>query len=212
MPTPVSTEEVARKLKLAYQYPKEDHTARTLDSVQSLLSLMGKDHNQTNVLREAAALVAKNLRIREVAVGLRGVDGMYRFEILVGYRPEAEAAHKKLAYRAEDFGDSSVYKGISISRLTKIYFSEDDAYMESEQDTYNRPMLLKARRMADDEAMEGDYVSTHILSPSGDFLGWIETGGTTGWKLPDAAAMKWIELVASILGLFLATRATRDHR
>jgi len=207
----VSREEVARKLKLSYHYPQEDLTARTLDSVQSLLTAMGKDHHPSNILREAAGLIAKHLRIREVGIGLRGLDGTYKFEVFVGYRPEAEAANRRLVYHAEDFGDSSVYKGVAISRLTKAYFAEDDPYVKSEEDTYNRPMLLKGKRMAEDEAIEGDYFSTHILSPHGDFLGWIETGGTTGWKLPDASAIKWIELVASILGLYLSTRAPQDH-
>jgi hypothetical protein len=122
-------------------------------------------------------------------------------------------ATKRLVFRAQDFGESSAYKGVPISRLTKAYFAEDDP--NSGEDTYNRPMLLKRKRMADDEAIEGDYFSTDISSPGGDFLGWIETGGTTAWKLLDAPTIKWIELVASILGLYLATgalRATDERR
>jgi len=209
LPGPVSKEEAARKLKLAYHYPQEDQTARTLDSIQSLLSVMSKDHGSTAVLKEAAGLISKHLRIREVAIGLRNPDGMYRFEVFVGYRPEAEAANRKLVYRVQDFGDSSVYKGESISRLTRAYFAEDDPYVKSEEDTYNRPMLLKGKRLADDETVEGDYFSTIISSPNGDLLGWIEIGGTTAGRLPEASAIKWIELVASILGLYFAAGAPR---
>ncbi len=203
---PVSKDEVARKLKLTYQFPQDDHIARTLDSVQSLFTAVGRGQGTAEVLKEAAGLISKNLRIREVALGLRGPDGLYRLEAFVGYRPETEAANRKLVYRIEDFGDSEIYKGVPISRLTTAYFAEDDPYPKSEEDTFNRPILLRGKRMTEDECIEGDYFSTKICAPNGDLLGWIDIGATTACKLPDATCLKWIELVASILGLLLANR------
>lgn len=207
MSNPVSRDDIIRKLKLEYQYPQEDQTARTLDAIRSLFTVWGKDRQVLGVLQEAANLISKHLRIREIGMGLRGPDGLYRLEVFVGYRPETEAANRKLVYRLEDFGDSDVYRGVWISKLTKAYFAEDDPYAKSEEDTFNRPMLLKARRMAEDDTIEGDYFCTNVNGPEGDLLGWIEISGTTAWKLPNAQMVKWIELVACVLGGFLSSSA-----
>ncbi len=205
MSSPVSKEDIVRKLKLDYQYPQEDHASRVLDATRNLFSDWGKTRNVHAILKETANLISKNLRIREVGIGLRGPDGLFRFQEFVGYRPEAEAANRKLVFKEADFVNSDIYRGVAISKLTKVYFAEDDPYDKDQEETYNRPMLLKGKRMALDESIEGDYISTNINSPEGVMLGWIETSGTNAWRLPNAQSIKWIELVASIIGQFLAS-------
>ena len=202
--TPVRKEDIVRKLKLEYQYPQEDQTSRALDAVRALFAVWGKSKDAHTILREAANLISKHLRIREVGVGMKGPDGLFRLAEFVGYRPEAEAANRKLVYTDADFVNSDVYKGVQISNLTTMYFSEDNPYDKDQEETYNRPMLLKGRRMALDESIEGDYLSTNIVSPDGVMLGWIEISGTTAWRLPDAQCIKWIELTASVLGQLLS--------
>jgi hypothetical protein len=205
-------EDIVRKLRLEYQYPQEDPTSRALDSVRTLFLDWGRSRDTHAILREAASLISKNLRIREVGMGLMGPDGLFRFVEFVGYRPEAETANRKLVFKEADFVDSSVYKGVTISKLTTAYFAEDDPYDKDQEETYNRPMLLKGKRMAMDESIEGDYLSTNIVSPDGVMLGWIEISGTTAWRLPDAQSIKWIELVASVLGQFLSSSGAAQGR
>ena len=209
---PVSKEEIARKLRLDYQFANEDHTARVLDSIRILINGWGKDRNQPAILNDVAILVSKNFRIKEVAIGLRGSDGLYRMVAFVGYRPDTESANRRLVFKDVDFGESAVYVGASISPLTRAYFSEDNPYTNNEEGTYNRPALLKSKRTRMDESIEGDYFDTKICAPDGTMLGWIEYSGTTTWKLPDARSIKWIELLASILGGFLSSGGVQEHK
>lgn len=203
--TLVSKEEVARKIRLDYLSSQQDPTARVLDAIGTLFSTWRKDRSHTAILKEAANLLSKYFRIKEVAIGVRDSDRLYRMVAFVGYRPETEAANRKLAYTEADFGESDVYRGIPISPLTRAYFSEDSPYADSEEATFNRPIMLKGNRRAMDESIEGDYFDTIICDQDGAMLGWIEYGGTTAGKLPDVQSIKWIELIASTLGQFMSS-------
>ncbi len=204
MSGPVAKEEIARKLKLDYQFCQEDPTARVLDALKNLFTKWGKKEDRSVILTEAANILYRHFKIREIGVGLRDPDGLFRMNVFVGYRDDAITANRKLAYSEADFGESGVYKGTLISNLTKAYLAEDNPYANGEQGTYNRPMLLKGRRMAVDESIEGDYFDTRICAPDGKLLGWIEYSGTTAGRLPNATSIKWIELEASIIGSYLS--------
>jgi hypothetical protein len=205
MPIPVSREEVARKLKLDYQSSEKNHTAIVMDAIGSLFSTWSKDQSYLAILKEAAKLISMCFGIKEVGIGVRGLDRLYRMVVFYGYRPETEDANRKLVYTEADFRDSDVYKGISISPLTRAYFSEDSPYANIEEATFNRPKMLKGTRKATEESIEGDYFDTVIRDSGGAMLGWIEYGGTTVGKLPDVQSIKWIELIASILGQFMSS-------
>jgi len=208
----VNKDDIVRRLRLEYQYPQED-SARTLDALQSLFdSIMKGRASGHDLLRDAANLISKHLKLSEVGIGLRGHDKLYRFEVLVGEKPETELANMNLVFRPEDFEESKTYKGSSISRLTRAYFAEDNPYAPREEATYNRPMLLKGRRAALDQTIEGDYFITKICGPNNDLLGWIEVSGSTTQKLPDARTVKWMELVASILGLLIISGVVSSKR
>jgi hypothetical protein len=208
----ISGDEIVRRLKLEYQYPRED-SARILDAFRPLFdSIMKGRASSHDSLREAANLISKHLRMREVGIGLRGHDRLYRFEILVGERPETELANMELVFRPEDFEESKTYKGSSISRLTMAYLAEDNPYAPREEATYNRPALLKGRRTSPNQTIEGDYFITKIRGLNNDLLGWIEVSGSTTQTLPDARTLRWMEAVASILGLAIISGAVSSKR
>ncbi len=198
---PIDYREIPRKMKLEYSLGTRDQTAKNLDAVQSLLSNCAKTSIEIHaLLQEAANLICKHFGIDGVSIGLRSPsDGLYRYEAFAGLREDAMASERRLVYKKEQFFDSG-YKGNEISKQSRIYLTEENPNsLRNEKDSFNRPILLESTRRSITQSLEGDYIDTHILSPDGELLGWIEISGTRTGIIPDATTIKWIELIASIL-------------
>lgn len=194
--------DVAQRMRMEYSDCQRDANARTMDAVIAMLQHFYKPQMSIRgMLEEAANLIQRQFAIREIAVGLRNSsDGMYRYEVILGYREEAEKAHRTLQYSEKDFWDESRWKSTTISRQTRLFLTEDTPYLEKEKPTYNRQAMLGLKRTALNECLEADYLDTTIPGQGGEAAGWIEFSGTRGGKLPDAQAIKWIEFIACILG------------
>lgn len=207
-PEQVSHEDVARKMRLDYSYAKGDRNLRIMDAVQGLFSHVHAGKADTRaLLNDAANLISRQFSLREVSIGLKSAaDGKYRYEVLVGYRKESEDAHRKLAYTFNEMYDEAKYKATILSKYTRLFLAEDEPYAAGEETTYSRPMMLKLRRKTIEDSIEGDYLDTNIFGSGDDLLGWIEISGTNGWKLPDIATIKWIEVIACIIGSALSPR------
>lgn len=198
---PVRPEDVERKYKLEYLYSREDHARKVIDKV---LALMAKYRARTmdvhGLMQEAADLINKNFSIKEVTIGLRSPnDGKYRYEVMSGLRRDAWEAHKNLVYDAEQFSEVGGYHARRISKRTMLFLAEDQPYVDGEEDTFNRPILLKARRRTDDDCIEGDYLNIHILGKDDEMLGWVEISGTRDGKFPDPVTLRWIELLSELV-------------
>jgi hypothetical protein len=201
MEGPVDYREIPRKLKLEYSLGTRDQTSKSLDAVQSLLSNCAKTPIEMHaLLQEAANLICKNFGIDGVSIGLRSPsDGLYRYETFAGLREDAIASERRIVYKKEQFFGSG-YKGNEISKQSRIYLTEENPNsLRNEKDSFNRPILLESTRRSITQSLEGDYIDTHILSPDGELLGWIEISGTRTGRIPDVTTIKWIELIASIL-------------
>jgi hypothetical protein len=208
MPGPMDYQDIPRRMKLEYNFPATGKTYRILDNIVGLLVHFQRQQvDMRELMTDAANLMSKLFSLKQVGIGMRGADGIFRFEALVGYRPETEAATRKLAYTQEQFADSSIYKGTMISKYTKVFLAEDNPWLESEREAFNLPSLLGMTRRSLDDCMEGDYIDTHILGKNGELIGWIELGGTTSGKLPDMAAIRWIEFIGQIIGAAAVVRS-----
>jgi hypothetical protein len=208
MVTRVSEEQVLRKIKFDFMRPSADLSLRMLEDIESLFShYKRKDLHVKELLQEAADLIGKHLRIREVTIGLRShVDGLLRYEVMCGLRQETWAAHQTLAYDDDQFSNDDVYKGRPITKYSKLYLAESNPYAEGEEQTYSRPLMMQSRRYNIDDSVEGDYIDTVIPGIDDYVIGWIEVSGTRMGKLPDASAIRWLEVIAHILGAILVAR------
>lgn len=202
----VDHNDVAQRMRLDYSNCLRDPNARVMDSVIALMQNFYRPKlSIRSMLDEAANLIQRQFAIREVAVGVRSSsDGMYRYEVLLGYREDAEKAHRMLQYSEKDFWDESKWKSTTISRQTRLFLTEDKPYLNGEKTTYNRQVMLEVKRAAPNECLEGDYLDTVIPGQGGEAVGWIEYTGTRGGKLPSAQAIKWIEFIACVLGAAIA--------
>src|SRR4030042_350834 len=174
-----------------------------LDGLSELLDHFRKPRvNVTAFLQDAAKLMHKHLRIKEVSIGVRSPsDGMYRYLVMAGVRRFVWSEHKSLSYTKEDFGDFTKWGGFTISEMTRLFLFEEKPYLESEKGTFDAQMGQRMRRKAPDAYVEGDYMDITIYGRNKEIVGWIETGGTWEVKLPDAQTIKWIEFIASILSI-----------
>ena len=196
---------IPNKMRLEYAHAVTDPLSRVLDGVRNLLGALHKSNvNVDGLLQDAADLISRQLGIENVAIGLRDPrDGLYRYRAMVGFREDAIEAHKQTAYRREQFFEDSEFIGHDISKLTRLYLTEDNVLSEQEVKAFNRPGLLGAKRCTASDSLEGDYIDVKILGVKDELLGWIEISGTRTMKLPDATVLKWVEAIASIIAAAL---------
>ena len=198
----VNPQEVARKLKADYSHGIMDRTTKPLEDVCELCWRL--EQSETRIqefLTEIADLISKDFGIASVTIALRDpVDKLYRYKVVNGIDDEAVDEFKRIAYTKAQVNDSSTYPGHEISSHTKIYLTEDHPYAAGEESTYRRPGLIGMKRRALDDSLEADYLDFFFYGSDGEILGWIETSGTRLRKLPDAATIRWLELIAILVG------------
>jgi len=202
---------VSTKMKLDYLHGIADPTQRRLDGVQALLAHFRRPQMDIDaLLKDAVNMISRQMGIDGVAIGLRDQkDGLYRYKAMAGFRPDAVEALRRIAYRKEQFYEDPEYHGTDISKQSRLYLAEDNVIPAGDQNSFNRPALLKMKRTSLAESLEGDYIDVKILGPFDELLGWIEISGTRTMKLPDIASIKCVEIVASIVGAAVALKAAR---
>jgi len=198
------------KIKFDYSHGIRDPIQRTLEGLQALLvHLQGSQMDVDKLLNEAAEFIWRQFGIDNVAIGLRDPkDGLYKYRAMVGFRAEALEAHKKIAYKEEQFFEDSEFHGVKISKYSRIYLAEDNALTEAEKSVYNRPGLLTMKRKDPTDSLEGDYIDTGIYNSEDELVGWIEISGTRTMKLPDVTTIRWVEVTASIIAAALLCSVT----
>lgn len=197
--------EVARKLRMDYSHGWMDHTTKTLADFTGLFWRFERSEgNQLEFLTEIADLISKEFGIASVSIAVMDpVDKMYHYRVVNGIDKEAADEFKRIAYTTAQVNDTSTYPGHEISSHTKIYLTEDHPYAPGEEFTYKRPGLIGMRRRTLGDSLEADYLDFFFYNPEGETLGWIEISGTRQMKLPDAATIRWIELIACMVGQIL---------
>lgn len=202
----VRADDVARNLRLEYQYNRRDASCRTLDRMQPILAqLIKPKFDLQKFLDDIAGMINKEFRIREVTIGLRSPnDGLYRYVAMAGLRADAWKAHSTLAYTLRDFTDPSIFKGRPISTRTVVFLAEDKPYLDGEEETFNRRILLQSERKTVNDCIEGDYLNVHVFNDTKELIGWIEISGDREEKFPSPVAIKWIEHMGLLVGVALA--------
>ncbi len=202
----IDPDTVKRKMRFDYLKIKTDFSSRTLDAISALLGHFSQPHVSVHeLIQDAATTIQKQFRFRWVMVGLKDNDGMFRYKVMSGMRPEAWERHKTKAYRQEDFTPASNnYEYGEISKLSRVYLEEENTLAKVDEASVNRPALLRSKRSSDADCLEADFVDTLILGSRDDMLGWIEYSGTVAGEFPDPNAIKYVELISAILAAAVA--------
>lgn len=154
-------------------------------------------------LNDAARVLYKAFGFREIAIGIRDKDGMFRYMAMLGLRDEVKATRLKSAYTLTDMMDKRKYPSTKVDKITEIHLKEDRLTKEGEADMYNRPSLMEQERTSPDSMMEGDYIELSIIGLNEELLGWIELSGPRDGKFPTRSTVKWLEFTSIIMATFL---------
>lgn len=213
-PKGIDQEIVKRSLRTSYLGARSDHFSRLIDGFAAQLA---RFHKRPMVLhdflQEAANFMQRQFRLRWVMMGLKCQDGVYRYQVMAGVRPEVWERQRARTYTKEGFAPEveGFFKAAEISRLTRAYLEEENPLAEEDLGKVNRPVLLKSRRRSQEDALEGDFLDTLILSSDNDLLGWIDYSGTVTGKYPDPMTIRWFELMSAILAAAMSTQGNGSN-
>lgn len=178
---------------------------RGLDSVHALVKqVMEEEPSIEDLLKVAAKSIYSQFNLKEVTIGFRSPDGLYRYVAMYGVRDDIWAAHQQLIYTEKELFDPARYKWTEISHHTRLFLAEDNPYTVEEAGTRHEHLMMKSKRKTQDDSIEGDYLDVLMYGPKDEILGWIETSGTWDGKIPDARTIRGLEVVSSVLALAIA--------
>jgi hypothetical protein len=204
----VDPKEVALRMRLDYSRGVRDRTTKALDAVCELCWKLEQPRLLADsFMRDTAELISKLFGIESVAIGVRDPeDRLYRYMTVVGLEKESADGFSNLVYTREQLLDVNTYPSHEISSHTRLFLSEEHPYAEGEEFTYRRPGLIGMKRRTVTDSLEADYLDIFFHEPDGDILGFIEISGTRLRKFPDAATIRWIELIGALLGVAVQRR------
>jgi hypothetical protein len=154
-------------------------------------------------LNDVARIIYKAFGFKEISIGIREKDGMFRYAAMVGFRDEANTSRQRPTYTLADMMDKRAYPSTKVDRIFEIHLKEDRSTKEGEEDMYNRPSLIGQERTSPDSMMEGDYIELRILGLNDELLGWVELSSPRDGKFPSRSTVKWLEFVSIITATFL---------
>lgn len=198
----------SRQLRELYSPVARDETERIMEGIDILLTSSRRAVSTRAFLEDAMKLLYRLFDFREIALGLKDrKDGLFRYEVILGYRKDSEVAYRQLVYRPEEMEDPKNYPvGIYFSRFGEFSMVEGQPYKQGEEGTYNRPLMLKNERATPDDFIEGDYIQIYFYGVKDDYLGWIELSGPKSRKIPPRSTIKWIEFISQIIGTIVYER------
>ncbi len=177
--------------------PKDDFE-KMIDSILTLVD-MGHDRKQplSLTLDFAAKMLFRTFKFREIAIGLKDKkDGLFRYEILLGFRKEVEERYHKTSYTHEDMVSTEKYHFIRMGRTAEFFPVEGT--VQDESALFNRPLQLESQRKSQDDFHEGDYIDIFMFSQNREPIGWFELADPMGDKLPSRSDIRSIELIVGI--------------
>ncbi|MDH4122613.1 MAG: hypothetical protein OEV21_00795 [Thermoplasmata archaeon] len=187
-----------------YSPVSKDENEMILDAIRMFNAELLETKDVMQVLQNAAEVIYSVFGLKEILIGLKGGDGLFRYKVVIGHTKKAEAAIRNAAYQVEEMSMSDEFPAITICNTSEFSLKEDlpDNVMEIRQ--FNRPAELSKPRTSTDAMMEGDYLDVYIFGKKDEMLGWIEVSSPSDGKLPSKETIKGLELLASILGIVLS--------
>jgi len=207
----VSAEESARRIDAILrnnlrQLPKDDNE-KTLSHLWGFVGeAISNDYNQKRICAEAAKLINRTLPFAEVSLALR-IPGTktFKYEALVGFRPEVEKELRNRVYTEEEACNSDKEPHIRLDNFLDFELAESSSKIDQHYEMleYNRPAKLLDERKSFDEMKEGDYIVLFFRGVRGELLGYVELESPRNRKLPQGNILKWLEIYAMIFGILL---------
>jgi len=198
--------ETERILKTEYFGAPKDQTENIMSAVISLASRSLGEESAENVLKDALRNIHRLFDFQDVAIAIKDRDGMFRYKVQLGLSVEAEKKYFEIEYSPADLFDDTSFPSTAVSEITRFYMAENAPYKADEVGSYSRPMHLSDKRMMANDMIEGDYIDIYIRDWKNEVIGYLELAATRGKKLPTRDTIRWLELIATLLGLIISKR------
>jgi hypothetical protein len=183
-----------------YNIIPKDQTEKIIDSIMSLEE-MGRNKKQPldAVLDHACRMIFRLFNFHEVCMGLKDRDeNIYRYQVFFGQRKDILDRMKKIRYTEEDMLSQDKYPFVMIGKLAQL--NPFEGLPEWEKDLFGRTYQLGEKRSSNEEFHEGDYIDFWIYGANDELVGWIEATRIGDNKLPSRTTIRWVELIADVLG------------
>lgn len=204
-----TSNEAERLLRDRYSPIPRDENEKIMEGIQKLLVIARDPVLPLQAfLDETVKLIHRLFDFKEVAIGTKSKsDNLFRYNAFIGTSGDAQKAGRKLAYTYEEMTDSNKYPGgVRITKKTEFMLVELHPFKPGEEDTFNRPSLLKKDRPSIEDIAEGDYIDIYFFGRKDEVIGWIELAGTRTGKMPSRSTIRWLELISSILASVISER------
>lgn len=198
--------ETERILKEGYSGNPKDANENFMSAIVSLIQRSVGQESLDSVLKDTVRTVHRLFDFQFVSISLKERDGMFRYKAQLGLTAEQEKTYFEIAYSTEDLFDDSSFPSTAVSDLSRFYMSENSPYKESEVGSYARPTHLADKRARADDMIEGDYIDVYIKDWKKEVVGYFELASTRSKKLPSRSNIKWLELIATLLGILISKR------
>ncbi len=180
---------------------EDEQVIESLDLLSAHAKMPGQSTQA--FLNEVARVIYKSFGFKEISIGVKDKDGVFRYAAMLGFRDDVKTMQHRPSYTLEEMMDKRAYPSAKIDRTVEIHLKEDRPADEGEDGMYNRPSLMGQERISPDTMMEGDYIELRIHGPNDDLLGWIELSCPRDGKFPSRGTVKWLEFISIITATFL---------
>ena len=214
----VKPRDVALHMSMDYAHGIKDQTAKTVEEINALFERVKRPgYELDSFLMDVAEMISRSFGIANTMIAVWDqAHQVYRYRAVTGLEKETADAYKNLTYTKEHMIDERTYPSHKISTHTQLYLCEEHPYAEGEETSYARPALLGMKRRSLSDSLEGDYMCFDFAGAGDEIMGWIETSGTRLRRLPETSSIRWIELIACIVGSVIqlkewTSQSTAEH-
>ena len=198
---PAIYDELKRSIREKYSSIPQNDGEMIVDALRMFNDELMGTRDINRILKEAGELIFSLFGFKEVLIGLRETNGLFRYSVILGHSKRAEEAIVEAEYRIEEMSCSEDFPCIMVSNQTEFCFKEDLPDDEKEIKQFNRPSEISVERTTLDDMIEGDYLDVFIYGPEDRMLGWIEVAYPTNGKFPSRETIRGLELLASTIGV-----------
>ncbi|MEM4264610.1 MAG: hypothetical protein QW505_02355 [Thermoplasmata archaeon] len=187
-------------LKSRCDFAGQGEADRVLDSITRFFeSLEGKRLSKLELLRRAAEVVRKAFGFEEVTVLTECEDGLFRYNVVIGYTEKAEMELRSLAYRGDQVLEPDSTPLVKINKYMDLTIAEAEQRPDQKVG-YTHPVLISMPRKNLEEFVYGDYLDVYVFGSGDRILAVFELSAPRDGKMPSATKLKWLRLFAIILG------------
>jgi hypothetical protein len=180
---------------------EEEQVIESLDLLSAHAKMPGQSTQA--FLNDVARVIYKSFGFKEISIGIKEKDGLFRYAAMLGFRDEVKATRHRPSYTLAEMMDKRAYPSTKVNRIVEIHLKEDMPTKEGDENMYNRPSLIGQERTSPDSMMEGDYIEMRIFGLNDELLGWIELSSPRDGKFPSRGTLKWLEFVSMITATIL---------